>query len=297
MDYHSRFSLKHWRWLGWLLSLGALVFVGRWLWQLDRTIWDHLNNLQFAWLILALVVWQFWYLLRYRAWEWISARLGYEQARHVSLRMWAISELLRYIPGNIWSFAARYRGLREGGTNRGAALQTLLIEAVGLVTSAMTISCIVAWQLIWLLGIPLIAGVTIFILPRFIPLIWRKLRPHEPVPNIQPSDMAMIMAWYLLGWLIFGLGSAFVYLAFGAAVPWVNLWPLIWVSVAAWLIGYISIVTPMGLGVREVGFVGLISHWVSVGVGSLVAVTSRLWLVVSELVFLGLVMIISHRRS
>lgn len=95
--------------LGWVLTVAALVFVGRWLWRLDRSVWHQLTQLHIGWLAVSLGLLLGWFVLRFWAWRTISHHHGYQGPTSGNMRMWALSEFMRYIPGNVWSFAARWR--------------------------------------------------------------------------------------------------------------------------------------------------------------------------------------------
>ncbi len=294
MDDRRRPNVTWWRWLGWLMSLAALGFIGRWLWQLDRQVWTSVRHLQPWFLVWSVALFQIWFLMRYSAWHWISRRHGSQLAYRDNLRLWTISELMRYIPGNVWSFAARYRGTTASGSERAATFQALVVEVFGLVTGAAVIAALFA-KLAggWWVALAIVTAV---------PLLTSVLRPlaqrllRRQLPQIGVGEMSGLMAWYGLGWVVFGLAASFIFRSFPnlPLLPWAQ---LIGFNVLAWLIGYLTIVTPMGLGVREVAFVRMLEGVVSTAVGSLAALVTRLWFIISELIFLGLVMIWSRWRA
>ena len=292
MDPRPRQSLNWTKTLGWLLSLAALFFVGRWLWRVDPAVWKYLRSTNLSSLVVSLIIFQGWFLLRYLGWEWISQRYGLSDARASNVRMWTLSELMRYIPGNVWSFAARYKGARQRGTTRGGAVAALVLEALFLTSGAALVAALfwkANWWLVWFVA----AAAAIWLIPWVMKKIalWRH---WDNVPGPSVSGAMLLLTIYTTVWLLYGLAQTIMI----KSIPGLNLPSfglLMGVNVAAWLIGYISIVTPMGLGVREVAFVSLLKS-TSSSVASLLAVATRVWLIVAEIVFLSLVMPFSRRR-
>lgn len=294
MDHHRRQGVIWWRVLGWVMSLTALGFIVRWLLGLDPAVWSSLWHVRPGDLVWAVVWFQLWFLLRYIAWHWISRRHGGQLAHHQNIRLWTISELMRYIPGNIWSFATRYRGTVDSGTDRLATLQALVVEVLGLVSGAAVMSALLTSHAAgWWVALAIIAvgPVTIpFLLP------WLGRRWHRQLPSVSLGEMTGLVLWYAMVWIVFGYATTLVYQSF-PTVPGLSVSALMGVNIFAWLIGYVTIVTPMGLGVREVAFVRLLSGRVTTAVASLVAVVTRVWFILSELVFLGLVLVWSSWRA
>lgn len=297
MDDRPSAGVNYWSIIGWVVTLLALFFVGRWLLQLDRNIWTSLRHLRVGWLIAAIAVFQIWFLMRFAAWEMIVKRHGSESQRHVTLRNWTLSELARYVPGNVWSFAAKYRSSVSTGSTRIAAVQALAIEALSQLTGAgLAAALFYNAQGLWWVAL-LIIGLYPILIPTALSIVSRWKR-WGAAPKISMTESLGLLLWYFLVWIVFGLATAMIYHGFPNApvLSWV--W-LAGVNIAAWLIGYISIVTPMGLGVREVAFVTLSAGNIVSTLASLVSIVTRLWFVLSELIFLLLVTLWSmmkHRQ-
>lgn len=289
MDDPASKKINRWTALGWVVTGLALFFVVRWLLNLDHSVWVSLRHLRFGWLMMSLVVFQFWFILRFLAWEFIVQRHGSEAQRHQTLRIWTFSELARYVPGNLWSFAAKYRGSIEGGARPAAALQALGIEGFSQMSGAgLTAVLLYDVKNLWW-----VALVIVVIFPLLVPLLLSLLAKWKrwgETPKISMIESLGLLLWYGLVWTVFGVATALVYRSFSNVPPVTMLW-LIGINVAAWFIGYISIITPMGLGVREVAFVKLAAGVIPSALASLIALVSRLWFVFSELVFLGLVIL------
>ncbi len=295
MDHPARPRVNWWRLLGWILTAIALGFIINWLVKQDHTIWRTALHLRLGWLLGAMAFFLLWFYLRATAWDRISRLHGYGDGRHVNLRLWAQSELLRYVPGNVWSFAARFRGTTEGGATRGASAQAVVLEGLLQITGAVVVTL---W--FWMGGPWKLLALLLFILfpwaaPKIIPWAWKLLRRKSELPPVSSSSLNLLLGLYTGIWLVFGLGSAALYYAFGS-LPLLSVNTLVGLNVTSWLLGYLSIITPMGLGVREVATVRLLQPWLASGPASIVAVVTRLWLIVSEVVFFALTVVLSRRR-
>lgn len=295
MDYSARSRLTLWRLLGWGLTLAAFWYIGRWMFTQDRSVWRIALELQPGWLAVALGLFLVWFYLRAMAWDRISRLHGFGEGQKLNLRMWSQSELMRYVPGNIWSLAARYRGATAGGVSRGGSAQALALEALLQLAGAAIVA---GW--FWLGGwwkaaaLGLFAALP-FILPKLLPRFWKLLRRTSILPTVAPNDLNILIGLYTLIWLIFGVANAALYFAF-PDLPLVGISGLIGLNVAAWLIGFVSFITPMGLGVREVVIVKMFAPVVASGPASIVAVVSRLWLIVSEIVFFLIASILGRKK-
>lgn len=280
---------------GWVLTFVAFWFIGRWLVSQDHDIWFTATHLQPGWLAVALALFLLWFYLRAVAWDRISRLHGFGEGRHVNLRLWSQSELMRYVPGNIWSVAVRFRGATAGGVSRGGSAQALALEAL-LQLSAAAIAAGWFWLGGWWKALSLGVFVALpFILPWIMPRMWKLLRRTSILPTVAPRELNAIIGLYGVVWLVYGLANAAIYYAFGTLPPVDVVW-LIGLNVSAWLIGFLSFITPMGLGVREVVIVKLFAEAVAPGPASVVAIVSRIWLITSEVVFFALATVIGRKR-
>lgn len=274
---------------GWLLAGLAILFVVRWLWQIDRAAWIQLWHLKWPWLVLATIILWGWFLLRFLAWHIISRSHGYQTGRRKNLRMWMISELLRYVPGNIWSFMRRWQGSVEGGSTPGSAGQAVMIEALAQTSGA---GLVAAWYLPWPWSGLVFSSVLVmyFSINTLLAWLWKKWRKHDLPPHLSITELLRLIFLYVASWVVFGIASAALYQAF-TGLPQISWVFLTVTNVMAWLIGYLSIVTPMGLGVREVTFVGLVRDYLAAPLAGLVSLVTRLWMVIAEIILLGAVML------
>lgn len=114
------------------------------------------------------------------------------------------------------------------------------------------------------------------------------LTPHEPLPW---RTAILITAFFVLVWC--------VYLSIWWALPKifpgladVNIWLLCASYSSAWVLGYVAMITPSGLGVREAGFFALSAKLTTLTTLTSLAIFLRLWqLAVELMLFLAFVFV------
>src|SRR4051794_6007737 len=212
-------------------------------------------------------------------------------------RIWFLSNLGKYVPGNIWSLTAMGVMARGRGVSAlAAAGSSVIMQAVSLATG----TAIVMVTSAKLLGQPLLVGASVILLlvillsaPRFLPplavwiggLIGRDIAPPTvPATSIWTAAVASAFSWLFYG-LAFQL---FVRGLLGVSPGEISSY--IAVYTAAYILGFISPIAPAGLGVREFTLAAFMTQLglANEADAALVAIAARLWLTIVELVPSGL---------
>lgn len=282
-------------WLNGILLILAVFFLWRWLTGLDPNVWRSLWHVRALNILAAVGLYVVWFFARGYGWHSISRQFGSRATLREDLRLWVLSELLRYIPGNVWSFARRFQGVRAQGVTVPGAGQALIVEAMCLVASAALIAAFVApwpWMAVIIAGV--IIGVSVW--PTLIGKLSQRWERLKNIPSVQGGWLWRAVVGYAGGWVLFGAASAIFFHGI-PGLSWPSIVILTSISVAGWLVGYLSIVTPMGLGVREVAMAGLLSAYMPMATATVAALSSRVVLTVGELVFVLLAVAMTRRRS
>lgn len=208
----------------------------------------------------------------------------------VGIRLFMVANLGRYVPGKVWQIAglvalARNRGV-SGATATAAAVlvQGISLAAATLMglTSLWTVIENETWR--WALPVVVVGGVGLSLTPpvfRAVTGTWFRLAKTEAPDGLSPSRA--------FGWLILGLGTWVLYgAAFWVLVESLGLevaaLPTASAFAAAYVLGYVMVFAPAGIGVREGFLVALMAPQVGAGVAGAVAVIARLWTTVVEVV-------------
>jgi Uncharacterised protein family (UPF0104). len=283
----------------WIVAAVVLFFAARSLAGQWGQVGTRLTHLQFGWQWIAaasvLVLVSFALLIEgwrrvLGAWD---SRLPF---RHAA-RIWFLSNLGKYVPGNIWSLTAMGVMARERGISGiAAAGSSVIMQMVSLATGAAIVMVTGAK----LLGEPLLVGAAVLLLiigllaaPRLLPplAIWvGNLTGREIAPPTVPATSIWTAAVASsLSWLLYGLAfQLFVHGMLGSAPGEISSY--IAVYSAAYILGFISPIAPAGLGVREFTLAAFMTQLglANEADAALIAIAARLWLTIVELVPSGL---------
>jgi uncharacterized membrane protein YbhN (UPF0104 family) len=288
------FRVAQWVFAGVVLFFAAHSLASQW----DK-VGSRLTHIQFGWewIGLASVIVLVIYALLIEGWRRVlGAWDSHLPFAHAS-RIWFLSNLGKYVPGNIWSLTAMGVMARQRGLSAVAAAgSSVIMQMVSLATGTAIVMVTGAT----LLGQPLLVGAAVLILvvvllaaPRFLPplavwvstLIGRDIAPPSvPATSIWTAAVASTLSWLLYG-LAFQL---FVRGLLGSAPGEISSY--IAVYTAAYILGFISPIAPAGLGVRELTLAAFMTQLglANEADAALVAIAARLWLTVVELIPSGL---------
>jgi hypothetical protein len=223
------------------------------------------------------------------AWE---IRVPYRAA----LQSEMISMLAKYVPGGVWTPAARVVALRRVTPVRDtpAVLASILIEA-GL--SAISGVVVFVVSLAWVRGVdaPLAPLVLFAVLcgallhPRlFRPLAARVLRPFgasvEPLPF---RVMVGVLGYYCLTWLLGGCALYFLLRSLGSDPGARTIAFLGGTAAVGAIVSVLAVFAPSGLGVREASMYGLLLAITSPGVALGATLLNRLAITAVEAALLA----------
>ena len=237
-------------------------------------------------------------------WQTILIRLGSNLGLRTCLRIYLASEFVRYIPGNVWHVLTRILWVGKYGVSRPVAFASMAIElitklAAGILVFSVSLlfwhdfgklGSLLHGSLLDILGIASIIALFIGLHPRILNgvLNWALLRmKREPIQlTLCYSDILFITLAWCASWIVAGTAFYVLLLALWPAAPIVA-WPIcIGIYAIAWDIGFVSFITPSGLGIREAAIVALFALALPLpaGLASIMALLSRLVSTLAEVV-------------
>ena len=119
------------------------------------------------------------------------------------------------------------------------------------------------------------------------------LAAHRPLPW---NRVIKIIVCYTLSWgcyLLFWWALTGVFAVLGD----VNIWLVCAAYSVAWVLGYLAMITPAGLGVREAGFFAMAAPLMSLPNLTVLAIFIRVWQVVTELLVFSIFALIKPRGA
>ncbi len=237
-------------------------------------------------------------------WRAVLARLGSHLGLRTCLRIYLASEFVRYIPGNVWHVLTRILWVGKYGVSRPVAFASMSIELITKLAAGILVFSIslLFWQdigkvgsllrgsLLDILGVASIIALFIGLHPRILNgvLNWALRRmKREPIQlTLRYSDILFITLAWCVSWIVAGTAFYILLLALWPAAPFVA-WPIcIGIYAIAWDIGFVSFITPGGLGIREAAIVALFALALPLptGLASIMALLSRLVSTLAEVV-------------
>lgn len=218
---------------------------------------------------------------------------GPEMGLLTSLRLFFIANLGRYLPGKVWPLLGMAAlAQREGVRPATATLAALLSQAFSLAGSLLVGGAIlgVGTDLPWIRAVGgwgwVGVGAVLFVLT-YPPLLWwltaqglRVIRaPRLGGFRPDPAFGVRWMALYALSWALQALAFWLLAKGMGFHLP---VWDAGGAYALAYLLGYLAVFAPAGLGVREGFLIRFLEPSVGVNAWAL-AVTARLWATAAEL--------------
>lgn len=273
--------------LGIPLLLLSFYFLARILLAHQEKVMPYLGKLNGYTLAVSILLFFAYFGLRGWVWQKLLEREGYTIDTGKTFLHYHLSEIKRYTPGNVFSFLARITSFTKFNVPKSLILKLLLVEVILLVVSASLLSIpallLFVRMPMELKSILILLVLCIVFSGGFITIRVKKMSLSRLVSLF--STYIDVFFLLLLAWFFFGLAHFFVLVSFTEINP-SYFFALVSLFVWSWLGGYLSFVTPMGLGVREALTTLGLSIVVPSYVASAVSISARLILIVSELCFL-----------
>ena len=277
------------------------IFAAAIVWYAVRALrgqWDaaaeRLSTIDpgWGWIGLATLIVVSTYVLLIDAWRRIVIAAGERLSFADAARIWFISNLGKYVPGKVWSIAAMSVMARDREVSPVVAAGSSILIQVVTVAAGIGVVFVAGAQA---LDRPIAAGAigvgifaTLAAVPLALPAAGRILASITgktvSVPSISASTVWAATARSLLSWIAYGVAfqlfvTGILGSASGATLSYIA------VYAASYIIGFLALFAPGGAVVRESA---MISGMLRLGLAGqadalVVAVASRLWLTVTEL--------------
>jgi hypothetical protein len=256
-----------------------------------------LEHAQLAYVAAAFAAVAAYYLVFILGWIRMLGAWGLDVPYRPALQAEMVSMLAKYLPGGVWTPAARTVALRKsaGVTETPTVLASILVEAA---LSAISGVIVFVVSLAWVRGVdaPLLPLVLFAVLcalllhPRiFRPIGNRLLRPFgagaiDPLPF---PLMVSLLIFYCGTWLIGGLAVYLMLRSLGTNPGLATIPFLAGVSAVGAIVSVLAIFVPSGLGAREASMYGLLLAITTPGPALGATLLNRLAITIVEVVLFG----------
>jgi glycosyltransferase 2 family protein len=282
-----------------LRALIGAVVIGFALWTLSRQ-WDEVRaqgvawQLSPAWIAASLLLTWVMYLLLVGGWRALIVSWGERLAFWPGVRIWLLAGLGKYVIGKVWSLLgmavlAEREGVRGPVAMASSVVMQLLALATGAAVAIAALGGPVLDRAVPLgqagaigLGLLTLASAALVTHDPTMQWLGQRLGRPDAVRSVRLAEFGLAALPNLVAWL--GYGIALVWLAQGT-LGGVALEPTLAIGAfaASYLAGYLFVLAPGGVGVRESVLVLLLQDAIGVGNALALAAVSRLALTVNEL--------------
>jgi uncharacterized membrane protein YbhN (UPF0104 family) len=269
-----------------VVTLLIVLFFGLALYDIAPKFAEYDWQLEPGWLVVAIVilvargplpVWGWWLILR---------KLGYRLSFRKSTRIVYYSALAAYLPGSMWHYVGRVYLAEKEGVPRVRGVISVAIESVLILLAALAVAglSLAAWPDPPLWAAALAGALLVGVIWRpdlFFGLVdWALPKVGRKALGVRLSskDVIEILVPFVLNWISFGLIFFALLAALYPSLSLLYIPAVTGVFTAAWVGGYLAIVVPQGLGVREFIIVSLLAVLgVPAPVATAAALLARLW--------------------
>ncbi len=268
--------------VGIVIAVAGGVFVVRAISKQWSSVRSALSHAEPAWLVLAVVCAALGMLAVALPWKRALKIVGIEAGFGACITWYFVGEIGKYVPGGIWPVVGRAELARRGGHPRSGAYASVALSLGALYLSDMVLVALLLplrfvddSSSLWVL---LLLPVGLALLHHR-PLTWmvelaEKAMKRKLNVQIPPwSESLKLIVCYLPAWALIGTATWCVARAFDPNVSWLTIAPA---AMLSWVVGFVLVPVPGGVGVREAAFVALVGGAVPAGVRATVSVVARL---------------------
>jgi uncharacterized membrane protein YbhN (UPF0104 family) len=216
----------------------------------------------------------------------------------------------KYVPGKVWGFVARTGQLSRARVPARLSVVTTVIEQIAvLFGGGLVVVCAALFVFPEYLAFVLLAGIGVLaalvVLSRHIPGVVRWVQRRRGIDEASPEDVdGGLWLWlkftvaYAALWLINGLMLCVIYFSlFDGALTAQSLAALILANTVGFIVGFLAVFAPGGIGVREAITVAALSPFLPVREALIAAIALRAWMVLFDGLNCGIMVIAELRHA
>lgn len=303
------------RWLSHLIIVAGVAWVVLIFWREFPALRGFLVDVDWAWLVYTLIAGCVAQLVLVPVFRLLLLHLGSVSITYAdAARLLFVAQLLRHLPGRFWGVLYLVRETRDSmpsavmiRANLDLMIYSLVFSLLisGMLVSAVLLGAGAATALVVLA----LAAISVAIRFDWTGALLRRivrLFPARAARLEKSLEMSKTMTWYSTSLIVVSYVFAWLlYLSVWWVLPLVfpglagvNVWLLCAAYSAAWVVGYVAMITPGGLGIREAGFIAMSAKLASVASLTFLAVFVRLWQILIEFsLFLVFAIVNRNRRT
>lgn len=292
----------------WFISAIILLFIGYHLWKHSDQVKQTLVHIDPRWLMPLIFLLLFAMLIRAFLWARLIRKMGCKLSVAHLIAIWVYSLGGKYIPGSIWMIAGRTFQLNQSGVSVKTALYSSGLEQI--ITLAAGVMIVLAtpeisdilqlpsWTGFLLLPLPFLV-----LFPNYLGEIIYKLGVRRLDLRVSDPPSFRLMLEYVLGnliaYVISGVSVILLFKLFDTKASGIGIHNAAGFNAASFVGGYLMVLTPGGIGIRESIFAFLLSRYIEMPTAILIAFSVRIWGIVADITafFLARLYFIRHRKT
>ena len=285
-----------------LLFVSVVIFLALAFVKAYKQVPADQLHLHAGYLLLSLVFCLAFFFLQAIGWWWAVRKLGSPMPLAPALSTWFVSQIVKYVPGKVMLGLYRMVWAERVGVPKTRTVLSIMVELVLMVVSATLFFAALAPFLsrnlddkyaLYGVAFCCVAGLVV-IHPRLlnfgVNFALRVFKKPSIVIDFSYGSLIWMLLYFLASWLFYAVAAVFNVMAVTGSLPGGFDFAA---AVAAgfaisWVLGFLSFLTPGGMGVREAVLTVVLSPYLSVSVALIVAVVSRIIWMVGEVVGTGL---------
>lgn len=281
----------------WTFLAIALVFIAWYVYTNAADIGEALGRLS-PWMLAAAALASIAYVLAtLEAWRQVLRDLGDRISFRAAVPVFGVSQLGKYIPGGVWNIAAAAElGSAHGIPRRHSvagmtlALLVSIVSGIAVGTVGFLVSpapLFAQWGWVLWAGVPLLVLLVPPVMNRLIALAWRLARLEPLETRVSTAGVSIVTGWSVLAWLLAGGSVALLAIGMGAPATWLTVAQCVGGYALAWVAGFLVVISPAGVGIREVVLAACLAGTVDSGAVLAIVVLSRALLTLVDLALAG----------
>lgn len=243
----------------------------------------HLNPVPLALSFVA--YFGIWELVRGIKLRILYKSFGYQVRWWDAVLINSSTRIAKYIPGGVWFVGAKSLVAERFSIPLSVTWTSAIVDAIFLLSG---IGALLAITILanWLLGI-VAAIVCVVVAPTLVMLALRILYRIWPnkIARVRPNYAPLLVAstLYVFTWIVQAVALYLVVVSFyPTGISLLPKMATAWYT--SWLVGFITPFAPGGLGVRDAMFSAMLSPEFPIAIGGLIAIITRIWLLICETV-------------
>lgn len=209
-----------------------------------------------------------------------------------SFKIMYLSQLAKYIPGKIWAYFWQVYLCESEGIRKSHTVLSLLLQ-----TAFYSIACVfIFWlsyffwpSMRWLVNLALIFFIVlglIFLHPKIfkpsLNFFLGKIRKKTIKFEYNYSQVLLVFLILMVDWITYTIALYFLINSF-YSITLRQILIFTGISAISWLAGYLSFISPAGLGVREGTQTLLLIAFVPLPIAIIISLAERVWITLGEI--------------